>query len=209
MHIHAQTQVELDRTVAHVSSGSDQHAAITTSITNLNPPSSKCGAIGMGIMSPSRLCLELSIWGSRALRVHVWSYRDARAASQSGQGGQSGQPERPGRPDRPARAARSGQPERPGRPARAARAARAASQSGQSSQPGRSGRPDRPARAARSGQGRPARAARAAGAASQSGQGGQSGLRRRIWAKMCIFPRCLLCLVDQSVKGGSERKGDP
>ena len=32
--IHAQTQVELDRTVVHVSSGSDQHAAITTSITN-------------------------------------------------------------------------------------------------------------------------------------------------------------------------------
>ena len=115
MHVHAQTQVELDRTVAHVSSGSDQHAAITTSITHLNPPSSKCGAIGMGIMSPFRLCLELSIWGSRGLRVHVWSYRDAGAANQSGQGGQ---PDRPGRPDQPARAARGGQPERPGRPGR-------------------------------------------------------------------------------------------
>ena len=164
MHIHAQTQVELDRTVAHVSSGSDQHAAITTSITNLNPPSSKCGAIGMGIMSPSRLCLELSGWGSRALRVHVWSYRDARAANQSGQGGQGGQPDRPGRPDRPARAAKaasqggqggqSGQPERPKQPARAVRAARSASQGGkkrpgaasQGGQGGRSGQPERPGR---------------------------------------------------------------
>ena len=140
--------------MVHMSSGSDQHAAITTSITNLNPPSSKCGAIGMGIKSPSRLCLELSIWGSRALRVHVWSYRDARAASHSGQGGQSCQP---GRPDRPARAARSGQPDRPGRSARAARAVRAAratSQGGkkrpgaasQGGQGGRSGQPERPGR---------------------------------------------------------------
>ena len=126
MHIHAQTQVEHDRTGIRLFSGSDQHAAITTSITNLNPPSSKCGAIGMGIMSGSRLCLELSIWGSRALRAHVWSYRDARAANQSGQGGQ---PDRSGRPDRPARAARSGQPERQ-------EAARAASQSGQGGQTG-------------------------------------------------------------------------
>ena len=36
MHIHAQTQVELDRTEALVLSGSDQHAAIATSITNFN-----------------------------------------------------------------------------------------------------------------------------------------------------------------------------
>ena len=158
MHIHAQTQAELDRTVAHVSSGSDQHAAITTSITHLHPPSSTCGAIGMETMSPSRLCLELSICGSRALRVHVWSYRDARAASQSDQGGQSCQPDRQGRPDRPARAARSGQ-------------------------------------------GRPASAARATGAASQ---GGQSGLRRRIWAKMFIFLRFLLGLVDPSVWGAGD-----
>ena len=146
MHIHAQTQVELDRTVAHVSSGSDQHAAITTSSTILSPPSSKCGAIGMGIMSPCRLCMELSIWGSRTLRVHVWSYRDARAANQSGQGGQGGQPDRPGRPDRPARAARSGQPGRPDRPARAARAASQGGQGGQSGQPER---PKQPARAVR------------------------------------------------------------
>ena len=159
MHRHAQTQVELDRTMVHVSSGSEQHVAITISIANLNPPSSKCAAIGMGIMSHSRLCVELSGWGSRALRVHVWSYRDARAASQSGQGGQSCQPDRP----------------------------------------------DRPARAARSRQGRLARAARAPGAASQSGQGGQSGLRRRIWATMCIFLKFLLGLVDQNVKSGSGR----
>ena len=150
MHIHAQTQVERDGTVVHVSSGSDQHAAITnsitTSITNYSPPSSKFGAIGMGVMSPSRVCLELSGWGSRALRVHVWSYRD---------GGNTWFCW-----TRATKAARSGQPDRPGRPERPARAARAAS------------------------------------------QGGQSGLRRRIWAKMCIslmFP----------MFSGSERKRDP
>ena len=184
--------------MAHVSSGSDQHAAITTSITILNPPSSKCGAIGMGIMSPCRLCLELSIWGSRALRVHVWSYRDAGAASQTGQGDQIGQP---GRPEAASQSGQGDQIGQPGPPGRPARAARAASQSGQSSQPGRSGRPERPARAARGGQERPARAARAAGAASQSGQDGQSGLKRRIWAKMCIFLMFLVGLVDPSVRG--------
>ena len=53
MHIHAQSQVELDCTVVRMGSGSDQHAAITTSITipiNMStPPSSMFGAIGMWI----------------------------------------------------------------------------------------------------------------------------------------------------------------
>ena len=34
MHIHAQTQVELDRKAVRVLSGSDEHAAIATSITS-------------------------------------------------------------------------------------------------------------------------------------------------------------------------------
>ena len=65
MHIHAQTQVELDRKAVRVRSGSDEHAAIAISITNLittsitnsittsiamsTPPSSMLGAIGMWI----------------------------------------------------------------------------------------------------------------------------------------------------------------
>ena len=56
MHIHAQTQVELDRKAVRVLSGSDEHAAIgtsittsstssiTTSITMSAPPSSMFGA---------------------------------------------------------------------------------------------------------------------------------------------------------------------
>ena len=34
MHIHAQSLVELNRKASYVCNGSDQHAAITTSITN-------------------------------------------------------------------------------------------------------------------------------------------------------------------------------
>ena len=61
MHIHAQTQVELDRKAVRVLSGSDEHAAIATSITNSittsittsitmpTPLSSMFGAIGMWI----------------------------------------------------------------------------------------------------------------------------------------------------------------
>ena len=61
MHIHAQTQVELDRKAVRVLSGSDEHAAtansittsittsFTTSITKSTPPWSVFGAIGMWI----------------------------------------------------------------------------------------------------------------------------------------------------------------
>ena len=57
MHIHAQTRVELDRKAVRVRSGSDEHAAIATSITNAittsitmsTPASSMFGAIGMWI----------------------------------------------------------------------------------------------------------------------------------------------------------------
>ena len=92
MHIHAQTQVELDRTGVHVLSGSDQHAAITNSITT-----------SIAISTSPRACLELSGWGSCQ---HVRPERPVRAArtasqgGQSGQSGQSGQPERPGGPGR-------------------------------------------------------------------------------------------------------------
>ena len=73
MHIHAQIEVDLDRTEVLVLSGSDQHAAIATSITTSiatsitisTPPWSMFGAIGARF-NPS---LE-----------HVWSYQ--------GQGGQ-------------------------------------------------------------------------------------------------------------------------
>ena len=50
MHIHAQSQVELDRTVVRVVSGSDQHVAITTSINTSTLPPSMSGAIGMWIV---------------------------------------------------------------------------------------------------------------------------------------------------------------
>ena len=72
MHIHAQTQVELDRNVVGVLSGSDQHVAITTLITTSITISilivhvksywdgdhelfsSMVGAIGLGILSRPR-----------------------------------------------------------------------------------------------------------------------------------------------------------
>ena len=56
MHLNAQTIVELDRKVVHSFSGSDQHVAIATSITNVYPPSSMFEAIRMGIMNTPGVC---------------------------------------------------------------------------------------------------------------------------------------------------------
>ena len=52
MHIHAQTQVELDRKAVRVFSGSDQHVAITTSITisiSTSILKVNCACVGLGV----------------------------------------------------------------------------------------------------------------------------------------------------------------
>ena len=59
MHIHAQSIVELGRKVVLVCRGSEQHVAITTSITISNPLFFMFDAIEM-----------------IALIVHAWSYRN-------------------------------------------------------------------------------------------------------------------------------------
>ena len=59
MHIHAQSAVELDRKVVLVFSGSDQHVAITISITISIPRFIMFDAIEMFV-----------------LIMFVWSYRD-------------------------------------------------------------------------------------------------------------------------------------
>ena len=60
MHVHAQSTVELDRNVVLVLSGSDQHVAITTSITTSSP-----------LFSIMFDAIEMTV-----LIMFVWSYRD-------------------------------------------------------------------------------------------------------------------------------------
>ena len=57
MHIHAQSIVELDRKEVLVFSGSEEHAAITISITTASPIFS-CLMLSKG--RSDRACLELS-----------------------------------------------------------------------------------------------------------------------------------------------------
>ena len=52
MHIHAQTQVELDRKAFSVLGASDQHVAITTSITisiSTSILKVECACVGLGV----------------------------------------------------------------------------------------------------------------------------------------------------------------
>ena len=88
MHIHAQTEVDLDGTEVLVLRGSDQHAAIATSITISI-------ATSITISTPPLACFELSGCGggqfyhnfyhnfdqnvdhnANPSLEHVWSYRD-------------------------------------------------------------------------------------------------------------------------------------